>query len=171
MPLATPSAGFLAAALVTTGIAIPAATAGPAAAACQDGVRFQITNHKRVFIPVPGTRITFTKPGRHTVEITKASTLSARYNTTDGEDRAAILAAVREDWPRVRHVVPVTKGHKESFTSSKGERVTVSYASRGDQVRWTKVDVDGDCSTTVLDSGAARFPRNNLDWLFAVSIS
>ncbi len=175
MSLITPTgraaAALAAAALIATGIAVPLTVAGPAAAACSEGVRFNLTDHKRVFLTVPGTRITFTKPGTHTVEITRQSTLTAKYGTRNASDQTAILAAVRKDWPGVRKAVVVTKGHKETFTSGRGERVTVTYATRGDRVRWTKLDVDDDCSTTVLDSGVARFPRRNLDWLFAVAIS
>lgn len=179
MSLVTPAAGlaasfaasFAAAALVATGIAVPLAAAGPAAAACSEGVTFDLTDHRRVFLAVPGTRITFTRPGTHTVEIARRSVLTAKYGTANAADQAAILAAVRKDWPAVRKAVAVTKGHRETFTSRKGERVTVTYATRGDRMRWTKLDVDDDCSTTVLDSGVARFPRRNLDWLFAVAIS
>ncbi len=171
MSLAAPSAALVAAALVASGIALPIAVAGPASAACQDGVKFAITKHQRVFLAVPGAKITFTKPGRHTVQITKSSTLSAQYGTGSAADQDAIRAKVKENWPQVRNSVAVTKGHKETFTSSKGERVTVTYASKGDRVRWTKIDVDDDCSTTVLDEGVARFPRKNLDWLFAVSVA
>lgn len=170
MSLVTPGAGTLAAALAVTGIAIPGA-AGPASAACREGVTFDLSDHTRSYISVPGTRITFTKPGTHTVEIVRRATLNARYGTRDASDQAAILAAVKQDWPGVRKAVAVTKGHKETFRSGKGERVTVTYATRGDRVRWTKLDVNRDCSTTVLDSGIARFPRRNLDWLFAVAIS
>jgi hypothetical protein len=169
MSLVTPAAGAVAAALAVTGIALPVA-AGPAAAACREGVTFDLSDHKRIFLSVPGTRITFTKPGTHTVEIVRRGTLTARYGTGDASDRSAILAAVRENWPGVRKAVAVTKGHQETFRSRKGERVTVTYATRGDRVRWTKLDVEADCSTTVLDSGTARFPRQNLDWLFAVAI-
>jgi hypothetical protein len=171
MSLVAPSVGLVAAALVASGIALPVAAASSASAACQDGVTFTISGHKRVFIGVPGAKITFTKAGRHTVEITKRSTLSAQYGTGDAADQDAILAAVKEDWPRVRDAVPVTRGHEETFTSSKGQRVTVTYETKGDRVRWTKIDVDSDCSTTVLDEGVAKFPRRNLDWIFAVSIS
>ncbi len=171
MSLAAPPAGLVAAALVASAIAVPVAAAGSASAACLEGVKINISGHKRVFIPVPGAKITFTKPGKHTVEIVKASTLSAKYGTGDAEDQDDIRAAVKEDWPQVRNAVAVTKGHKETFSSSKGERVTVTYGSNGDRVKWTKVDVGSDCSTTVLASGTAKFPRKNLDWLFAVSIA
>lgn len=177
MRYATPSTSLLAAALVASGIAIPVAAASSASAApsasaaCQEGIRYEVTNHKRLFLTVGGTKITFKKPGTHTVEITKATTLSARYNTGDAEDQAGIRAAVQAKWPKVRNSVAVTKGHEVMFSSRKGERVTVTYASYGDRVRWTKVDVDDDCSKTVLDTGHAKFPRKNLDWLFAVSIA
>jgi plastocyanin len=170
MSLAIPSAGFVAAALAVTAIAAPlaaATSASAAPAACRAGVTFSITHHKRVFVPVPGAKITFTKAGTHTVEITKSATLSARYNTGDANDQAAIRHAVKQDWPQVRETVPVTRGHKTTFTSGAGERVTVTYGSMGDRVKWTKVDVHSDCSTTVLDSGNAKFPRRNLNWLFA----
>jgi plastocyanin len=171
MSLATPSVGLVAAALVATGIALPMAAAGSASAACQDGVKFNISGHKRVFIAVQGAKITFTKAGKHTVEISKKSTLSAQYGTGDGNDQGDILDVVKENWPQVRNAVAVTKGHQQTFRSSKGERVTVTYESKGDRVHWTKIDVDSDCSTTVLDEGVAKFPRKNLDWIFAVSIS
>lgn len=171
MSLATGSAGLTAAALVATGIAIPMAGAGAASAACQEGVKFVLKGHKRVFLPVPGAKITFTKAGTHTVEIVKRSTLSAQYGTGDQADQDDIRDAVRENWPQVRNAVAVTKGHKETFSSSKGQRVTVTYGSNGDRVKWTKLDVDDDCSTTVLDSGIAKFPRKNLDWLFAVAVA
>lgn len=171
MRFSTPSSGLLAAALTATALAVPVAAAGSASAACAEGIRIEISQHKRVFLPVGGTKITFTKPGTHTVEIIKAATLSARYNTTDAEDRVAIREAVQQKWPRVRNSVAVTTGHKVKFSSSKGERVTVVYASYGDRVKWTKVDVDDDCSKTVLDTGYAKFPRKNLDWLFAIAIA
>lgn len=170
MSRATASVGLVAAALVASALAVPLA-AGSASAACLEGVQFNLSGHKRVFIPVPGAKITFTKPGKHTVEIAKASTLSAKYGTGDLEDQDAIRAAVKESWPRVRNAVAVTKGHKETFSSSKGERVTVTYGSNGDRVKWTKLDVESDCSSTVLASGTAKFPRKNLNWLFAVSIA
>lgn len=168
----SPSAGLVAAALVAAAVAVPVTvSAGTASAACLAGVQFNVTNHKRVYIPVPNAKITFTKAGKHTVEIVKASTLSAKYGTGDVDDQDAILAAVKEDWPKVRDSVAVTKGHKKTFSSSKGERVTVSYESNGDRVKWEKLDVEGDCSTKVLASGIAKFPRKNLDWVFATSIS
>lgn len=167
----TPGSAGLAAALLASGIAVPMATANSASAACLAGEQFSITHHQRVFIPVPGAKITFTHPGTHTVEIVKGGSLSARYGTNDVEDRAAIRKAVQETWPRVRDEVTVTTGHKKTFSTHKGERVTVTYETRGDRVHWTKFDVDSDCSSTVLDEGVAKFPRRNLDWVFALAQS
>jgi hypothetical protein len=172
MRLATPSTGLLAVALATAGLTVPLVAAGAASAApaaCLAGPTIQISEHERVFYKVGGTKISFNHPGTHTVEITKASTLSARYNTTDAEDQVAIRKLVQAKWTKTRTSVPVTKGHKVKFDSSKSQRFTVQYASRGDRVKWTKLDVAADCTTKVLDTGHAKFPRNNLDWLFAVS--
>jgi hypothetical protein len=173
MRLATPSTGLLAVALATAGFAVPfAATAASAApAACLKSEKILVSDHERVFYNVKGTKISFDQPGTHTVEITKATTLSARFNTTDAEDIAAIRTFVHTKWPKTRNVVDVTKGHKTEFPSSAGQKVVVQYASRGDRVRWTKVETEADCSAKVLDTGHAKFPRNNLDWVFAYSRS
>lgn len=171
MRLATPSTGLLAVALAAGGFAAPftAGAASAAPAACLKSQKIVISEHERVFYRVRGTKITFDQPGTHTVEITKATTLSARYNTTDAEDVAAIRKFVQTKWPKTRTVVNVTTGHKIKFTSSADQTVTVQYASRGDRVKWTKVETQSDCSTKILDTGHAKFPRNNLDWLFAVA--
>jgi hypothetical protein len=172
MRLATPSTGLLAVALATGGLAVPFVAAGAASAApaaCTKGEKIVISEHERVFYNVKGTKISFNSPGTHTVEITKASTLSARFNTTDAEDVAAIRQFVLAKWPKTRNVVAVTTGHKTKFTSSQDQRVKVQFSSRGDRVKWTKLAVATDCSSTVLDTGHAKFPRNNLNWLFAVS--
>jgi hypothetical protein len=174
MRFATPTTGLVAAALVTGALAVPFAAAGAASAApaaCAKGEKIVISEHERVFYTVKGTKIRFTKPGTHTVEITKAATLSARYNTNDLSDQAAIRKAVQATWPKTRAAVAVTKGHKVKFTSSADQRVLVQYASRGDRVKWTKLAVATDCSTTVIETHHAKFPRNNLDWLFAVAQS
>lgn len=171
MSILTPAAGLAAAALLATSIALPLAAAGPAAAACEEGVRFAITDHKRAFYRVSGTKISFNDPGTHTIKITKATTLTARYNTGDRDDQRAIRKAVQVTWPKVRHQVDVTTGHKRTFSTDAYERVTVVYGSSGDRVNWTKLAVDDDCSTTVLDEGWAKFPRRNLNWLFAIAVS
>jgi hypothetical protein len=172
MRLATSSTGLLVAALAAGGLALPFVAAGSASAApaaCLAGEKIVISEHERVFYNVGGTKISFNQPGTHTVEITKATTLSARYNTTDAEDRAEIRKQVQAKWTKTRTVVNVTTGHKTTFTSSRDQKVTVQYASRGDRVKWTKLAVASNCTATVLDTGHAKFPRNNLDWVFAVS--
>lgn len=176
MAIALPSlgarrvAGYAAAtALVATGLAVPV-VATSASAACLAGIQYSISNHVREFRAVKGTKITFTKAGTHTVEITKKGTLTAKYSTSTAKEQDGILAAVQETYPKVRDEVTVTKGHKIKFRSDKGERVTVKYASYGDSVRWKKLDVDSDCDSTVLKTGTATFPRKNLDWLFAVAV-
>ena len=162
MRLATPSTALLAVALATAGFTVPlaASAASAAPAACLKSEKILIGDHERVFYNVKGTKISFDVPGTHTVEITKATTLSARYNTTDAEDVAAIQKYVKEHWPRTRNQVAVTTGHKITFKSSKDQKVTVQYASRGDRVKWTKLAVA---------TGHAKFPRPNLDWVFAVA--
>ncbi len=171
MSLISPSAGLLAASLVAAGVALPLAAAAPASAACLAGTVYQITEHQRTHLKVGGTTIKFTKPGTHTVEITKKGLLTAKYGTGDVDDQLGIKKAVQAKWPKVKNAVHVTKGHKKTFKTGSDERVTVSYASYGDQVKWAKVAVKSNCSTTVLDSGTAKFPRRNLDWLFAIAIS
>lgn len=147
-------------ALVATGLAVPM-VAGSASAACLDGIQYSVSNHDRDFMSVKGTKITFTKPGRHSVEIIKATTLSARYSATTAKEQQGILEAVQENYPKVRAQVKVTKGHKVRFSSGAGDRVTLRYGSLGDSVSWKKLDVDSDC--TVLKTGTATFPRKNLD--------
>ena len=173
MRLATPSTGLLTFALATGGFAVPFAAAGAASAApaaCLKQEKIVISDHERVQYNVKGTKISFNTPGTHTAEITKATTLSARFNTTDAEDVAAIRKFVKAHWPKTRDVVNVTTGHKVTFKTSKDEKATLQFASRGDRVRWTKIEVQADCTSKVLDTGHAKFPRNNLDWVFAIAI-
>src|SRR3954454_24815653 len=97
MRFATPSTGLLAVALAAGGLVVPfaATVASAAPSACLAGETIVISEHQRVFYNVKGTKISFTQPGTHTVEITKASTLSVRYNTTDAEDQVAIRKQVQ----------------------------------------------------------------------------
>jgi hypothetical protein len=171
MRFATPSTGLLAVALAAAGFAAPftASAASAAPAACLKSEKIVISQHERVYYNVRGTKISFDQPGTHIVEITKATTLSARYNTTDAEDVAAIRQFVRAKWPKTRNVVDVTTGHQAHYTTTADQKVTFQYASRGDRVKWTKVQIHSDCSSTILDTGHAKFPRNNLNWVIAVS--
>jgi hypothetical protein len=177
MPIALSSfgtrrvAGYAAAtALVATGVAVPMVVAGSASAACLAGTQYSISHHHRQFVAVKGTKITFNKPGTHTVEIIKAASLSPTYSASTAKEQKGILAAMKESYPKVRGTVAVTKGHKVTFSSRTGEHVTVRYGSRGDTVTWKKLDVTSTCHSTVLKTGTATFPRNNLDWLFAVAV-
>lgn len=177
MPIALPSfgarrvAGFAAAtALVATGVAVPMVAASSASAACLAGIQYSISHHDREFVAVKGTKITFTKRGKHTVEIIKAAGISPTYSASTAKEQKGILATMKESYPKVRATVAVTKGHKVKFSSDAGERVTVKYGSLGDTVTWKKLDVTSGCNSTVLKKGTATFPRNNLDWLFAVAV-
>lgn len=154
----------LATLLAASCMTVPSA-ADASSADCKPGERIRIAKMHFIFMKVRGTTITFENPGTHSVEITKATALSAKYGTRNADDQADILAAVQRKRAATRDRVPITTGHKFVFETPKGLRDTLSYASLGFWVRWQKVDVSSDCERTVVEHGIAKLPTHHRDWL------
>ena len=148
-------------------VAVEAATAAPALAACGPATYYSITSHKAYFLPAAGTWFKDGPGGTVTASVTKATTISATGTVSGGASLKLIVAEAHSEVSgSITASKTVTVGHSYLHVIAAKKYGNLQYGSWGYTVGWKYERENGNCTFTTLSTGTARMPAGAVGWRY-----